>query len=201
MKISGFVQVLIFFAFMMAIGWVINATGILENHTPVNTSFVCDAQVFDVNGSPVPGQTVYFLSCIQKPAGWTTPTSYVNKDVEQGFTDKDGYVELDSINYTLYKNDIVWLGASTNETLLESDYANKTFKPGNIGEWTHYEYRNVSGPGNLATRWASIVLLRNSNGKMIDVNQYGNEHGFNNLLTHPLVKVIDYLNYIDNSSL
>ena len=142
------------------------------------------------------------MSCLQKPAGWFTPTSYVNNDTEYGFTDKDGFVELDSINYTVHRNEIVWLGASKNETLLESDYNNKTFKPGNIGEWTHHEYRNISSPGfGGDVKWASTILIRNSDGKMIDVDQYGEEHGFNDLNTHPIVRFVDYLNYIDNQTL
>jgi hypothetical protein len=197
MKIPSFVKVLIFFALLGIAGWAITESGVLGNYPPVNTSFVYQVQVFDVNGTPVPDQKVYFISCLQKPAGWITPTSYVDNDSEYGFTNKDGFVELDSINYTLYKNDAIWLGASLNETLLKSDYDHKTFKPGGIGEWTHYEYRNISSPSERGYKWASIILIRSSDGTMIDVNQFANEHGLNNLNNHPPIKFVDYLKYID----
>lgn len=206
MSLSDFVtdilKVLLFFAVLWIVGWAISESGVMGNYPPVNASFVYQVQVLDINGSPVQDQKVYFMSCLQKPAGWFTPTSYVNMDSEYGFTDKGGFVELDSINYTVYRNEVIWLGASKNETLLESDYINKTFNPGSIGEWTHHEYRNISTASNFGeVKWASTILIRNSDGKMIDVNQYGDEHGFNNLNTHASVKFIDYLKYIDNQTL
>jgi hypothetical protein len=197
MKLSGFEKAIIFFILMMAIGWVINVTGIFENNTPVTTSFIYQVSAYNANGSTVSGQKVYFMSCLEEQAGWITPASYMNKSITYGYTDSNGYVELDSINYTLYKNDIVRLGASTNETLLESDYANKTFNPGSIGEWTHMDYHNVSMPGNIGDKYECFILVRNSDEKMIDVNQYAIEHGFNNLLTHAPMNVTDYLYYMD----
>lgn len=206
MSLSDFLyelaKVFIFFALLWIVGWGISESGIMGNYQPVNASFVYQVQVLDINGSPVPDQKVFFISCLQKPAGWFTHTSYVNNGSEYGFTDKDGFVELDSINYTVTKNDIVWLGASLNETLLESDYNNKAFKPGSIGEWTHYEYHNISSANDTGvSKFASNILIRSSDGKMIDVNQYGDEHGFNNLNTHSIVKFVDYLQYIDNQTL
>ena len=95
-----------------------------------------------------------------------------------------------------------YAGASKNDTLLGSDYNNKTFNPGSIGEWTHHEYRNVSVAGNMGpVKWASVILIRNSDGKIIGVNQYGEEHRFNDLNTHAMVRFVDYLNYIDNQTL
>ena len=200
--ISDLVKLLIFFTLLSIVGWAISESGITGNYPPVNASFVYQVQVLDLNGSPVPNQTVYFMSCLQKPAGWFTPTSYVNNDTEYGFTDKDGFVEINSINYTVHRNEIVWMGASKNKTLLESDYNNKTFKPGNIGEWTHREYYNISSMGfGGDVKWASTILVRNSDGKIIDVGQFGEEHGFNDLNTHPIVRFVDYLNYIDNQTL
>jgi hypothetical protein len=201
--LSDIIKFIIFLVLLSIVGWVITESGVLGNYPPINASFVYQVQVLDHNGSPVPDQKVYFLSCLQEPAGWFTPTRYANSSGTYGYTDKNGMVELDSINYTVHKNEIVWLGASKNETLLESDYNNKTFNPGSIGEWTHHEYHNVSVSGNmgLSTIWASVILIRNSDGKMIDVNQYGDEHGFNDLNTHAIVRFVDYLNYIDNQTL
>ena len=193
---------LIIIILLSIVGWVITESGVLGTYPPINATFVYQVQVLDHNGSPVPDQKVYFISCLEKLTGWFTPASYTNSDSKYGFTDKDGFVELYSTNYTVHRNEIIWLGSSKNETLLESDYDNKTFKPGNVGEWTHHEYRNISTASNFGdVTWATTILIRNSDGKMIDVNQYGEEHGFNNLLTHPVVKVVDYLNYIDSQTL
>ncbi len=198
MKIPSFLYVIIFFVLVWIVGWGLDESGIMGNYPPVNTSFIYQVTVLDLNGSPVPDQKVYFTSCLEKPAGWFNPASYVNNGSTYGFTDKDGFVELDSINYTVTKNEIVWLGASMNETLLASDYNNKAFKPGSIGEWTHYEYRNISSSSDRGYNWASNILIRSSDGKMIDVNQFGSEHGFYDLNTHPMVRFVDYLNYIDD---
>ena len=200
---SSLIKVLILLVLISIAGWAVSVTGVMENKPPVTSDFVLNIQVLDVNGTPIPDQKVYLLSCLQKPAGWTTPTSFIDNDSEYGFTDKGGFVVLESVNYTLTKNDIVWLGASTNISLLESDHNKKTFKPGIVGEWTHYEYNNISRYGPIVTEWASIIIVRNSDGKMIDIDQYTSEHGLNYLGIHsqPPSYPDDYLKYIDNQYL
>ncbi len=199
MKIPGILKDLTFVAFfiimMTVVGWACSTTGILGNNPPVTMHFEYMVQVIDQNGTPVPDQKVFFISCLQKPAGWTTPTTYPYNYSQDGFTDKQGFVIVETINYTLTKNDIVWLGTSTNKTLLESDFANKSFNPGSIGKWTRFDYSNVSR-GPPAKGYASTIVIRNSDGKMIDLNQFIQEHGFYFSPSRP----IDYFAYEDNHS-
>ena len=109
MALSGFlsdiIKFIIFLVLLSIVGWVITESGVLGNYPPINASFVYQVQVLDHNGSPVPDQKVYFLSCLQEPAGWFTPASYTNSSGTYGYTDKNGMVELDSINYTVHKNE------------------------------------------------------------------------------------------------
>lgn len=200
MKIPGVLKDLIFIALLLVVmtvvGWACSMTGILGNNPPVTTRFDYMVQVIDQNGTPVPDQKVFFISCLQKPTGWTTPTTYPYNHSQYGFTDKQGFVDVETANYTLSKNDIVWLGASTNEALLKSDFANKSFNPGSIGKWARFDYDNVSEGGPAVTSYAKTIVIRNSDGKMIDLNLFIQEHGF----YFPPGRPIEYFAYEDNHS-
>jgi hypothetical protein len=62
-------KVLAFFVLLSMVGWAVTESGVLGNYPAVNASFVYQVQIRDLNGSPVPDQKVYFISCLQKPAG------------------------------------------------------------------------------------------------------------------------------------
>jgi hypothetical protein len=185
-KIPRFIKdiatVIAIFALMSAAGWICSESGVTGNYPPVTMRFALMVQVIDDNGTLLTNQTVYSHTCLQKPAGWTSPTRYVENDSGYGITNDYGMAEIDSINYTLSKNDIMWLGVSTDPSLLESDFINKSFNPGDIGKWARSNYsdlRSVSIGEPGYTKLAFMIMVRNSDGRMIDINQFIHEHNFN----------------------
>jgi hypothetical protein len=155
--------------------------------------------VIDENGILLPNQTVYSLTCLQKPAGWTSPARYVENDSGYGITNYYGMAEIESINYTLSKNDVIWMGASTDPSILESDYVNKSFNPGDLGKWARSNYSDiwsVSVGQSGFTKLARLIVVRNSDGRMIDINQFMREHEFR----FSQDGMIDAFRYLDNRS-
>jgi hypothetical protein len=202
-KVPRFVKdiawVIAIFALMSAAGWICSESGVSGNNPPVTVRFILQVLVIDENGTLLPDQTVYSLTCLQEPAGWLSPTRYMENVSGYGITNDYGMAEIESINYTLSKNDIVWLGASTDQSILESDYVNKSFKSGRLGRWASSNYDNVrsvsigfSGFHKLACQ----VVVRNSDGRMIDINQYMHEHDFH----FSQDRMIEAFRYMDNRS-
>lgn len=198
-KASEIATALAIIALLWIGGAICAASGILGNNPPVDTGFVFQVLVIDENGTLVPGEKVYFVSCLEEPAGWTTQARYVCNDSKYGYTgsnESHGFVELYSINYTLTKNDVVWLGASTNESLLISDYASKTFDSGGIGRWVRVEYDDVSHFSDQGWKHGYTIMIRNSDGRMIETSSFTQEYG---PLLSP-IRPIDYFWYMDNHS-
>ena len=203
MKVPRFVKdiawVIAIFAFMSLAGWVCSESGFSGQYPPVTARFVLQVLVIDENGTLLPNQTVYSLTCLQEPAGWLSPTRYVENDSGYGITNDYGMAEIESINYTFSKNDIVWLGASTDQSILESDYVNKSFNPGCLGRWASSNYSNVRSVSlglSGSPKIACLVIVRNSDGRMIDINQYMHEHDFH----FSQDRMIEAFWYMDNRS-
>jgi hypothetical protein len=191
--------VIAIFALMSLAGWICSESGITGDNPPVTMRFVLQVLVIDDNGTLLTNQTVYSLTCLQKPAGWTSPTRYVENDSGYGITNDYGMAEIESINYTLSKNDIMWLGASTDPSLLGSDYQGKSFNPGSLGKWARTNYSDIRSlsigqPGII--KLAQQVVVRNSDGRMIDINQFMHEYDFH----FPPGRLIDAFWYMDNRS-
>jgi len=190
-------KVIAIIVLMCGVGWICSETGITGEHPPVTTRFSFGVLVIDENGTLVPDQTVYAITCIQEPAGWTVPTRYVDIVSLSGVTDENGHVWIETGNYTLTRNDILWMGASTSEPLLASDEVNKSFSPGGIGKWARYNYSDIRyNEGMNISSYARLIMVRNSDGRMIDVSQFNRESG----QYFPQNRLIDAFAYMDNRS-
>jgi|AGTN01.1.fsa_nt_gi hypothetical protein len=186
--------IIVVFLLFTGIGWICNESGLSGNYPPVTTRFAFQVLVIDENGTLVPNQTVYAISCLQKPAGWITPSEYADNDSGYGITDDHGFAEIYSVNYTLTRNDVLWMGASTDESLLAADFSDKSF---GTGGWARFNYSDIrhTGEGGI-TSYARLLLVRNSDGRMIDINRLVQEYGFS---FNP-DSLIDAFWYMDNRS-
>ncbi len=201
MKVPGILRdiaaVIAIIILISTAGWICSESNIMGNNPPVTTKFFYQVLVIDENGTLVPNQTVYAIACLQEPAGWTTPTRYTDNVSLSGITNDAGFAEIISGNFSLSKGGIVWLGASTNKSILESDLNGKAFNPGNVGKWARYNYSDIQyNTGMNITGYSRFIVVRDSDGRMIDVAQFNQEIR----MYFPPNQLIDAFTYMDNRS-
>lgn len=131
------------------------------NRQDVNVTVNVGAQVLDlVNDTPVPGSTVYFVAC--------SPGKASLRDVHlSGLTGADGWA-LFSVNYTLDKDQTIYLGASNWKPLVESDFAGMAFNgTGYLGEWKSFNYSMLFNSEDHQATVSCTITVDQDTGKMI----------------------------------
>lgn len=138
-----------------------NGNNKTNNVQTIDTGINVAVRVMDlVNNTPVSGVPVYFVACCPNC------TSY--RDFHQtSLTENDGWA-LFFANYTLDKDQVIYLGASNRKPLVESDFTGKEFNgTGYLGEWKSFNYSLLyNSQDNKATIGCTISVDLDS-GKMI----------------------------------
>jgi hypothetical protein len=133
-----------------------------ETSTALDTSIDVGVRVLDlVNNTPVIGAPVYFLAC--SPNGTGARVIHLNDT-----TGDDGWAYF-QVNYTLYKDETVFLGASGAKPLLEADFTGRAFNgSGYLGEWKSVNYSFLYNPGSNETAFVGYAItVDRDTGRMI----------------------------------
>jgi hypothetical protein len=112
-------------------------------------------------GASVPNVPVYFV--VGNPGGTS-----VWEQNQSNTTDSDGYVQF-SADYTFKAGDNVYLGASTNQAFLLSDFQGRKFDgSGEAGTWDNFSYDLVKySQGTSNATINAMISVDNTTGKMI----------------------------------
>jgi hypothetical protein len=144
--------------------YVVNSNNNNDNNSGIRTvdaSVNVAVRVLDlVNNTPVTGVPVYIVACCGNGTS--------DRDVHQtNLTGEDGWA-LFFANYTLDKDQVIYLGACNRKPLVESDFAGKQFNgTGYLGEWKSFNYSMLyNNQDNTATIGCTITVDLDS-GKMI----------------------------------
>jgi hypothetical protein len=169
MKVKELVKQLLF---VMTIAPLLAASGccgtfVVDNGptpTPIPTvdvSVSAAVRVIDLtNNTPVVGAPVYFVAC--------APNGSDVRDVHfEDKTAEDGWA-LFTANYTVDRDQIIYLGATNRKALIDSDFGMKNFNgSGYLGEWKAFDYSMLyNSVDNKATVTCTITVDEDS-GKMI----------------------------------
>lgn len=165
MKVNRTGLLLVFALALVLLLLVIGSYSLLTNKNSniqtVDVGVNVGVRVMDlVNRSPVNGAHVYFVALC--------PNNTSSRDVHlSDLTGDDGWA-LFTVNYTLDKDEAIYLGASNRKPLVESDFAKKKFNgSGYLGEWKSFNYTLLyNNQDNKATIGCTITVDLDS-GKMI----------------------------------
>ena len=114
-----------------------------------------------VNDTPVIGAPVFFVAC--SPSGTSARDVHLN-----GTTGDDGWA-LFAVNYTLDKDEAVYLGASDVRPFIEADFAARAFNgSGYLGEWKTVNYSFLYNPESNETAYVGFAItVDRDTGRMI----------------------------------
>lgn len=129
---------------------------------PVNTSVHVGVRALDVvNNVPVPDVPIYFISC--------SPRNNDTRDLHfTNVTGSDGWATFD-VNYTLEKGDVIYLGASSLQSLIDADFAAGAFNgSGYTGSWQSFSYALINSDQDRGeASIVSAITVDRDAGKMI----------------------------------
>ncbi|WP_325378475.1 hypothetical protein [Methanocella sp.] len=133
-----------------------------DGNKPQPTKVDAVVHVINATGDSVPGVTVYFLSCIPHAAD-------IGDQHLSDVTNEDGYVQF-STNYTFKEGDVLYLGASTDRSLLEADFAARNFGgQGKIGTWKAFSYDLVKYSQGAENASINVMMtVDKDTGKLAD---------------------------------
>jgi hypothetical protein len=131
-------------------------------NNPVTTNFDVFVQVIDGSHKPKPNTIVYFVS-------GSPDNSNIKAIHLTNTTDARGWT-LFAVDYDLKKNDVIYFGASTDQSAVESDFTNKAFTgEGRIGYWKTIDHTMVNNSESTENAYASIAMYVNGDtGKLLD---------------------------------
>lgn len=158
-KVLGVVIVLVIIA--AAVMLLLNPPAPEHMGRQVNIDLIASIQVLDlVNNTPVPGSTVYFVACC--PGNTSLRDVHLN-----GLTGDDGRIVF-SANYTLDRDQTIYLGASNLEPLVESDFREKRFNgSGYLGEWKSFNYSVLYNSQDNSALVSCFITVDVDTGKLI----------------------------------
>lgn len=157
---------LTFLTFLMILGVSICISGcsvpFLEANAPTLTHMNVGVEVVDpATDQPVPGVTVYLISC--EPSNNDSAAGHLSN-----VTDSDGWAGF-SVNYTIERGDTVYLGASTDKAMVDSDFALKSFDgAGRIGKWKAFGYDIVKNDQGEPEAYLTLAMrVDKGTGKLL----------------------------------
>jgi hypothetical protein len=126
----------------------------------VDVSLNVGVRVLDlVNNTPVNGIPVYCVFC--------SPNCSSFRDVHLTNLTEDGWA-LFFANYTLDKDQVIYLGASDRKPLIESDFAGRAFNgSGYLGAWKAFNYSVLYNSKNNKATVSCTITVDLDSGKMI----------------------------------
>jgi hypothetical protein len=113
-----------------------------------------------INGTPVAGAPVHCVACCMNGSSL--------RDVHASDVTRDDGWAFFTANYTVDRDQVIYLGASNRKPLVESDFAGLDFNgSGYLGEWKAFNYSMLyNSVDNKATVTCTITVDQDS-GKMI----------------------------------
>jgi len=112
-------------------------------------------------GASIPDVPVYFM--VGNPNG-----ASVWEQNQSNTTNSDGYVQF-SADYTFKPGDTVYLGSSTDQSFLTSDFQGRKFDgSAEAGTWDYFSYDQVKYSQGTSNATINVMIsIDNTTGKMI----------------------------------
>lgn len=127
----------------------------------VDAAVHVQVQVMDlVNHSLVPGATVYLVMC--------SPNGTSDRDIHETALTGDEGGALFAANYTLEKDQAIYIAASNRKPLVDSDFTGKNFNgSGYLGEWKSFNYSLLHNDLDDEVTISCLINVDLDSGRMV----------------------------------
>lgn len=162
---SGRNKELMFIILSILVLFIIAVGGCIKNPSNgIQVNYSVDVNVVDENGNNILNQTnIYEISGVLSNTSQEYSKGYGAGITINGSSHSNGSV------WPVYPGNYMVFGASTNNSLLNEDWENKRFNPGNAGYWIILTYdditKNTTGQQNVT--FNVTIFVSNETGKMI----------------------------------